>query len=220
MPARLNQKAIREIKKIYRKIRTGIKKRLEEFKKTWQEGNEEDIFKELVFCIFTPQSKAKVCWSCVKELCDKDFLFKAGKAEISEVIKRVRFRHHKASYLVLARDLFTSGGKLSIKPRIRAFSDVFKLREWLVKNIKGIGYKEASHFLRNIGMGKNLAILDRHILKNLKNIGIITEIPQALSKNTYLEIENKMRNFSHYVNIPFNHLDLLFWYKQTGEIFK
>jgi N-glycosylase/DNA lyase len=83
-----------------------------------------------------------------------------------------------------------------------------------------MGYKEASHFLRNIGFADDLAILDRHILKNLKIFGIIEEIPKSLSKKKYLEIEEKMRNLANEVNIPLSHLDLLFWSKETGEIFK
>lgn len=83
-----------------------------------------------------------------------------------------------------------------------------------------MGYKEASHFLRNIGLADDLAILDRHILKNLKIFGIIEEIPKSLSKKKYLEIEEKMRNLANEVNIPLSHLDLLFWSKETGEIFK
>lgn len=89
-----------------------------------------------------------------------------------------------------------------------------------MKNVKGMGYKEASHFLRNIGFADDLAILDRHILKNLKIFGIIEEIPKSLSKKKYLEIEEKMRNLANEVNIPLSHLDLLFWSKETGEIFK
>jgi N-glycosylase/DNA lyase len=83
-----------------------------------------------------------------------------------------------------------------------------------------MGYKEASHFLRNIGMGEDLAILDRHILKNLKILGVISEIPVSLTRNKYLEIEIKMRDFAENVKIPMSHLDLLLWYKETKEIFK
>jgi len=48
-------------------------------------------------------------------------------------------------------------------------------REFLVKEVKGVGYKESSHYLRNIGY-RNLAILDRHILNNLKNLNVIKEV--------------------------------------------
>ncbi|MBU1630565.1 MAG: DNA lyase, partial [Candidatus Omnitrophica bacterium] len=86
--------------------------------------------------------------------------------------------------------------------------------------VKGIGYKEASHFLRNIGLGENIAILDRHILRNLKELGVIKEILSSISKKKYLEIEGKMKEFSVSANIPMDHLDLVFWYKETGEVFK
>jgi len=65
-----------------------------------------------------------------------------------------------------------------------------------------------------------MAILDRHILKNLHLLGVIAKIPESLSKTTYRQIESKMEKFAVSVNIPFAHLDLLLWYKETGEIFK
>ena len=97
--------------------------------------------------------------------------------------------------------------------------DAIKAREWLVKNIKGYGYKEASHFLRNIGKGFELAILDRHILKNLVEFNVIDGIP-ALTKKKYYEIEKKMKEFSERIGIPMAYLDFVLWYKQTGRIFK
>ena len=89
-----------------------------------------------------------------------------------------------------------------------------------MKNVNGLGYKETSHFLRNIGLGKNFAILDRHILKNLKRYGVIKSIPKTLTRKKYLEIERKMKKFSEKIKIPLAELDLLFWSEETGEIFK
>ncbi len=88
-----------------------------------------------------------------------------------------------------------------------------------MQNVKGLGYKESSHFLRNIGY-KNLAILDRHILKNLKDLRVIRYIPKSLNKNKYLEIEDKFQNFSKRINISMDELDLLFWSIETGEVFR
>lgn len=42
---------------------------------------------------------------------------------------------------------------------ITRFKDAKETREWLVGEISGMGYKEAGHFLRNIGMGENKTIL-------------------------------------------------------------
>ncbi len=83
-----------------------------------------------------------------------------------------------------------------------------------------MGYKEASHFLRNIGLGEDLAILDRHILKNLALLGVIEEVPSSPTKRIYLEIEKKMTAFSGQAGIPMGELDLLLWYKEAGEVFK
>jgi N-glycosylase/DNA lyase len=94
-----------------------------------------------------------------------------------------------------------------------------RTREWLIKNVKGIGYKESSHFLRNIGY-KNLAILDRHILRNLEKFKVINKIPKTLNKKQYLSIEDKFYNFSKKIKIPMDELDLLFWSIETGKVFK
>ena len=85
---------------------------------------------------------------------------------------------------------------------------------------KGIGYKEASHFLRNIGFGKEIAILDRHILKNLVLFNVIDEVPKSITKKYYHEIEDKLLNFADAINISPDHLDFLLWYKEAGEVFK
>src|SRR3989344_2831258 len=105
------------------------------------------------------------------------------------------------------------------KKAMDEIKDNQELREWLVKNVKGISYKESAHFLRNVGY-RNLAILDRHILKNLVKYGGIKELPKTLTKKKYFEIENQFKEFSKKVNIPIDELDLLFWSMEAGEIFK
>jgi N-glycosylase/DNA lyase len=57
--------AIEEIKELRLSVQEEIRSRLNEFKQILKTGNEEDIFNELIFCILTPQSKAKSCWAAV-----------------------------------------------------------------------------------------------------------------------------------------------------------
>ncbi len=92
-------------------------------------------------------------------------------------------------------------------------------REYLVKNIKGLGYKESSHFLRNIGFS-DYAILDKHILRSLHEFRVIDELPKSLNRKRYLEIEEKMKIWSKEINIPMNELDLVLWSRKTGEVLK
>lgn len=212
--------SIQQIKNIYKKISPKIESRLAEFKRLFKNGTEEDIFAELVFCILTPQSKARTCWECVENLKKNKLLLKGSPKELVPQICRARFKNKKAEYVILARKQFLKGRELDIKSRIAGFKDTHEARQWLVDNIKGMGYKEASHFLRNIGFGGEIAILDRHILKNLKELGVIKEVPSSISKKKYLEIEEQMKEFSRSVKIPLDELDMVFWYKETGEIFK
>lgn len=215
-----NKKAVSQIKRSYASVRPQIKSRLNDFRSIWKNGSEKDIFAELVFCILTPQSKAISCWQTVNDLIKKDMLHGSSAVSISRQICKVRFRNNKAKYIVLAREKFKQNGHVSVRPFLNRISDIPGKREWLVHNVKGYGYKEASHFLRNIGMGSNIAILDRHILKNLKRAGVIIEVPASITRNRYMEIEQKMSAFSKKIGIPMDHLDLLFWSMEAGEIFK
>jgi N-glycosylase/DNA lyase len=215
-----DSKSLHHIKEIYFSKRGEILRRLKEFKRLWIEGGDKDIFEELSFCLFTPQSKAKLCWDAIERLRNKGLFFKGSPEEIREEIRDVRFKNKKADYLVKARNFFSRNGRVCIKSILSQFEDIHECREWLVKNITGLGYKEASHFLRNIGFGEEIAILDRHIMKNLKELKIIKDIPKSLSRSKYLDIEKRVLAFSRQIDIPLSHLDLILWYKETREIFK
>lgn len=214
------ENAVEEIKELHLSLQDEIRLRLDEFKRIWETGNEENIFDELVFCILTPQSKAKSCWTAVENLLNKNLLLRGDANHIAKELNGVRFRYKKVEYIIEARKQFSIDDKITIRSKIDQFSDAHDARDWLVQNVKGIGYKEASHFLRNIGFMEDFAILDRHVLKNLKLLGIIEEIPTSLSKRGYLEIEKSMTEFADIIKISMGYLDLLLWYKETGEIFK
>ncbi len=195
----------------YLSKKESIEKRLLEFR---EDKSEEELFSELVFCLLTPQSKAKICDIAVKKLAEKNLLLSGSEDEIKAWLAGVRFSNQKAVYITEARKL---NGRLK---NLLNQDNPEELRTLLVENIKGIGYKEASHFLRNVGLGEELAILDRHILKNLVKHKVIEELPKSLTPKRYLEIEGKMTSFSKKTGIPMAHLDLLFWSEETGEIFK
>ncbi|MEI8003399.1 MAG: N-glycosylase/DNA lyase [Methanothrix sp.] len=209
--------SVDELMQIYIPVKPQIEARLMDFLRIWETASDEELFRELVFCLLTPQSKAKTCWKAVQRLERKCIMADAVPAQISESLVGVRFHQRKGEYICLARNMFSSR---SLRATLAEFADAAAAREWLVKNVKGLGYKEASHFLRNIGLGEDLAILDRHILKNLALLGVIKEVPSSPTKRVYLEIEREMTAFSQEAKIPMGHLDLLLWYKEAGEVFK
>lgn len=208
------------IRKLYEPRKNAISQRLNEFRRVWSDGTDEDILAELAFCLFTPQSKAKSCWAAVCRLKAGGLVCKGTPEQVSRKLNGVRFHNNKSKYLAAARKLFSENGKLCLKKTIGSFKDPLECREWLAKNVKGLGYKEASHFLRNIGFGEKIAIIDRHILRNLKRYGVIKEIPGTITRQKYLELEKKTARFAEKTGIPMAHLDLLFWSNETGEIFK
>jgi len=212
--------SVRNLIAEYKKRRTEIKNRLLEFRPL-HKGRDEEIFRELCFCILTANANALHCDKAIRELEAKGLLLKGSASAIKPALRgRVRFHNKKAEFIACARRLFKKGKGIDIKGRLD-FGDVFALRDWLVENIKGYGYKEASHFLRNIGLGKEIAILDRHILKNLKQYGVIGKVPISIgSKKAYTNIEDRMREFSKRVGIPLEEMDLLFWSIETGFVFK
>ena len=210
-----------EIEKIYKEKQKDIEKRLREFKEIWERGSNEDIHAELSFCILTPQSKAVNAWKAITTLRENGLLFNGSTEDIVEYLNIVRFKNNKAKYLVALREqMQNEKGEMITKDFFNSITDVKKKREWIVKNIKGMAYKEAGHFLRNVGFGKEIAILDRHILKNLVKLEVIEDVPKSLTPKLYLEIEEKMKAYCKFISIPMDSLDLLLWYKEAGEIFK
>ena len=198
-----------EILKEYEQKKVTIQQRLNDFKKI---EKPEELFYELCFCILTPQSKAKLCWKAIEDLKANDFLNK-NINPLTFLLGRTRFQNNKSKYLLEAKSKYNE--IISNLTKLNAV----EMRDWLVNNIKGIGLKEAGHYQRNIGR-RDLAILDRHILKNLKENNIIDEIPKTLTRKKYMEIENKFKEFSKKVNIPMDEIDLLFWSKEEGSVFK
>lgn len=211
---------IKDIKNTYKKIEKEINKAKKGYKKAFKYSNE-DFFGEVCFCLLTPQSKALNAWSAIKTLKENRLLFNGEASEISEYLNIVRFKNNKAKYIVELREKMTYNGVLNPKKFFDDFGydDIVMLRNYIAKNIKGMGLKEASHVLRNLGFGQNIAILDRHILKNLVKFSVIDEIPTLTEKN-YHEIEEKMRKFSKKIDIDMESLDLIFWYNEAGEVFK
>ncbi len=188
-----------------------IDKHLEKYDEIDTE-NRDQLFEELVFCLLTPQSKARSADQSIKALKAHDLLLNGTPAQLEPQLKSIRFHITKAKRIVEAREKFQNFEF--------NFSNIEELRHKIVQTFKGLGYKEASHYLRNIGYGRDLAILDRHILKNLVNMNLIEEIPKTLTPKKYFEIENTMKNFCKNNEMNMGHIDLILWSTETGEMFK
>jgi len=125
-----------------------------------------------------------------------------------------RFHNNKTNFILETRKHADS-----LKNKIKSFKDEKDSRDWLVENVKGIGYKEASHFLRNVGY-KKISILDRHILNLMVENGYIKEKPKKLNRKKYLEIEEKFLKIAKKVKMNSAELDLYMWFMKTGKVLK
>ncbi len=181
--------------------------------KNVKKTDNERFFEELVFCLLTANTSAVMAMKAVDGV--RDVLFSGNLEDIKKGLKRAgyRFPNKRAEYIVEAHNK-----NLDLKNLIESHSKN-KVREFLVTNVKGLGYKEASHFLRNVGIF-GLAILDKHILKSLHEFAVIKEIPKSMNKNRYLEIEQKYIDFSNKININMDELDLLLWSTKNGQVMK
>lgn len=198
---------------LYEERKDAIRQRLAEFRSI----PPSDYFYELVYCLMTPQSSAQHAEQAVSAL--KKLGFEHSDINPEPILRHkshyIRFHQTKSRHLLQVKEIFRT-----IASTLNNGAGPAALREWLVDHVMGLGYKEATHFLRNIGRNDGLAILDRHILRNLKRFGVIRSIPKSLSPKQYLGIEKKFLAFAARIGIPVDELDLLFWSMETGEIRK
>ena len=191
------------IKKINQLKQSEIKNKIDERIKEFENlgKNQENLFSELCFCLLTANFQAEKCIEIQEEM-QKDFSnLELEKLKYKLKEKGHRFWPQRAERICLARN-----------------KEIKKERDWLVENIKGLGMKEASHFLRNIGE-KDYAIIDFHILDLLEKENLIKK-PKTLTKAKYIEIENKLKEIAEKTNLSLAELDLYLWYLETGKVLK
>ncbi len=197
-------------------IEKAILRRIEEFRQLGEKGEvvfdfrpfldlslKASVKTELAFCISTANSSAMAGLKFQKLLGDG--------VDIDEALKiaGVRFHNRKFEYV---REAFEN---FEIVKKALEF-DSGKARKILLK-IKGVGMKEASHFLRNIGR-VDVAIVDRHILRWLGKQGF--EIPGNMTPKRYLEVEKLLRDISEERGETLAEMDLRIWAEMTGKVLK
>ena len=197
-----------------------IRKKLGEFENIIKNASEEVIFEELVFCIFTAGTSAKMGLSALSAV--RSILPRASEDELRAKLRGVyRFPNVRSKHVIHTRDYLAREYGLRLRSLLLSFEDPVERRDFfaLHKDIKGLGFKEASHFLRNVGF-RGYAILDKHILQCLFELGITESARAPHSRSKYIEIENKFKRFSKRNRFDFDEMDLFLWSEKTGEILK
>jgi N-glycosylase/DNA lyase len=199
-----------------------IRVRLREFRHVWQTADDHRLWEEMVYCIFTAGASARMGLKSVEAL--RPLLANGKQDEMTKALVDAgahRFPNARPAYVVVTRDYLQATCSMRLRERLRTFRDPVERRDWLAsdRQIKGLGYKEASHYLRNIGF-KGYGILDKHIVRCLHELNIIDSSKPPPTRGRYLDTEQKMRDFAAQAHIDFDELDLLLWSMKTGEILK
>ena len=202
--------------------RKEIGARLNEFSEIWRSGSDDRLWEELVFCIFTAGASARMGLTAVEAV--RPFLANGRQRDMTRAIRSAgahRFPVERPGYIVVTRSYLREHCNMALRQKLRSFRDPLERRDWLAqeKRIKGLGYKESSHFLRNIGI-RGYAILDKHVMSCLHDLNIVETAKPPATRTRYLEVEEKLKRFSGDLGIDFDELDLVLWSMKTGEVLK
>lgn len=200
--------------------RVEICRRLSEFENIWSNGSDADLWEEMVYCFFTGGCSAKMGLRSVDAI--RHLLADGSQPEMARSLTGVhRYPNARSKYVAASREFLQADCKMMIRKRLSSFDDHFARRDWLVreKGIKGLGYKEASHYLRNIGLF-GYAILDKHVLNCMAELGLIDDPKPPSTRDKYLLAESRLKDFAVKTGINFDELDLVLWSIKTGEILK
>lgn len=217
----MNRLLMDELRKSYGGKRAAIRARLGEFAEIRRSGDDARLFEELCYCIFTAGASARMGLNSIERI--RRHLFNGGHRRLETLLVGAhRYPRARSGYIVHTRNYLKRECGLRLAEKLDSFGDdADARRDFFARNpgIKGIGYKESSHYLRNIGYF-GYAILDKHILNTLHEVGWIDSPKPPTTKKKYLAVEEQMRNFAAELRINFDELDLLLWSNKTGEILK
>lgn len=211
---------IDQIRKVHAERRADIRIRISEFRRIWQSGSDDELWEEMVFCFFTGGCSAKMGLRSVEAV--RSLLKHGRQDQLAKALTGVhRYPNARSRYIVESRKFLSEHCGFKLREKLTSFECDLERRDWLAKEkgVKGLGYKEASHFLRNIGM-TGYAILDKHVLNCLAELKIIDDPKPPNTRSRYLSTEAKLKQFSEQSGIDFDEMDLVLWSMKTGEILK
>jgi len=222
MPKQIELKIERVISSLYREIEA------KNYPDSINFLSEYDLRKELIGCMLGSQIRYETTVALINniEFCglfeddwwvvDKIELFSftiyrllSGKAIGLPYKTSHRFPHRQAVNLIgLHKKLI----ECSLSKRLMIYkNNPQAFRKHLVEEFSGIGPKQASMFIRNIGASSDLAVLDTHILRFLGMLGVQCTSAMIATISGYERIENAVRNYASLNGYRTGHLDIAIW---------
>ncbi|MDE1863002.1 MAG: hypothetical protein KGI33_08830 [Thaumarchaeota archaeon] len=217
---------------IYYQLEKDHKNRLD-----WINASEEHLWRELCFCILSGNVAYELAKSVVDVLTERGYLdykwmMEDNKSRITLFheldkpnfdprkkngeLRKYRYPKKRSAEIVGAAKALYRGN--SIKSVLSNMTSDLEARNFFVNQISGLGIKEASHFLRNIGFTNSLAIIDVHVLTFLKEFSLVDfDTNSSLTLQRYLRLEKTLRNFAEYHGFNLALFDLAVWHYMRNK---
>lgn len=182
------------------------------------ESRPEEIWKQKVFCVLSSQVNsyraASIVGNVVKSISFFDHSIPFPRIEeacfsvLSSPEIGYRFPSVRARQISLCWFLFWQI-KDDYHGYVRSFQTEEKARGEIAKTFPGLGFKQTSMFLRNIGACKSLSVIDVHILNYLK--ARHNWRAHNLTQARYLEAEDILRKDADRYGVELNVFDTVLW---------
>lgn len=199
-------------------------------KADWQQVSEARLWEELCLCILSSRTRFELASEAVARLKRRGVLrrlrVRPNNVSFSDVVAILRggggpkshqsrslpFWKTRSHQLVWAARLLFGDGGPRLKPLLYRWSDAVALREYLVKDVPGIGMKQASNFLQTVRFSKDLAVIDTRILAFLRDELMVADVrPSQLGRERYLQLELRMQRLASANGMDMHRLDGIVW---------
>lgn len=182
------------------------------------------LWRQFMNCLLSSQVRYELACAAALEIEDAGILTSSTPETIAADLRailarpfsadgrmgRYRFYNTKASQLARSWIIIQAEGGLG--RLVNTFEDVHSARRWFVQRAPGLGFKQASMFLRDIGFGHDLAVLDRHTLDYMALVGLCGPGRRYVStSNRYLGLEDRLRDHALELGYSLGHLDRAIW---------
>ena len=194
----------------------------------WENRTESELFREMVASILGSRVSFEIALVATDAL-EKEGLLEHLENEsiylkkLTEVLsrplfspewprlRRYRFPKVRANSISQTSNAFYANGG-NIRNWLKSFNEPTDARRGVIDKAHGIGPKQASMFLRNVGYSNELAILDSHVLRFMNFIGLIDEVEANIATiRRYEHTESKFLNYAYKIGWSAGLLDQAVW---------
>ncbi len=191
-----------------------------------QPCTESQLWAELTCCVLSSQVPYETAQAAAVRLETSGLFLKEGVAPrdlevaLAELLRRpfdidggsrrYRFPDSRARQLTATVVQVRRDAK-GLSDLLGSFGDIEIARRWFVTNAKGLGPKQASMFLRNVGASYDLAVLDRHLINYMVMMGLTADPRPIRRMADYRRDEVVLRDHAASFGLPVGFFDWAVW---------